>query len=82
MRNITVKIEHNRHLLSGLRVGNVNFSSSVVSTGFLWPGVADGHHDLLGNTAMAPNRGPRPAWFGIHGIEDTEVLEHFLGREK
>ena len=79
MRDITVKSEHNRHLLSRLRVGNVNLSSSVVSTGLLGPRVADRHHDLLGNTAMAADRGPHPAWFGIHGIE---VLENFLVREK
>ena len=79
MRDITVKSEHNRHLLSRLRVGNVNLSSSVVSTGLLGPGVADRHHDLLGNAAMAADRGPHPAWFGIHGIE---VLENFLVREK
>ena len=82
MRIVTVKSEHNRHLLSRLRVGNVNLSSSVVSTGLLWPWVADRHHDLLGNAAMAADRGPHPAWFGIHGIEDIVVLEHFLDREK
>ena len=79
MRIVTVKSEHNRHLLSRLRVGDVNLSSSVVSTGLLGPGVADRHHDLLGNAAMAADRGPHPAWFGIYGIE---VLEHFLGPEK
>ena len=82
IQTVTVKSEHYRHLLSGLRVGNVNLSSSVVSTGLLGPRVADRHHDLLGNAAMAPDRGPHPAWFGIHGIEDIVVLAHFLGPEK